>query len=51
MKDRSRRSFDKVFKLMVLELHKSGKSSNEIGRDKVSQGIGSGGDKEACGGL
>lgn len=33
MKKRERRSFDKAFKLMVVELHKSGKSSNEISRD------------------
>jgi transposase len=33
MNDRSRRTFDKAFKVMVVELHKSGKSSNEIGRD------------------
>tara|TARA_R110002020_G_scaffold282383_1_gene498084 strand:- start:331 stop:648 length:318 start_codon:yes stop_codon:yes gene_type:complete len=33
MKKRERRSFDKDFKLMVVELHKSGKSSNEISRE------------------
>lgn len=33
MNNRSRRAFDKAFKLMVVELHKSGKSSREIGRD------------------
>jgi transposase len=33
MNDRTRRSFDKEFKKMVVELHKSGKSSNEIGRE------------------
>jgi len=32
MKNRERRTFDKAFKVMVVELHKSGKSSNEIGR-------------------
>lgn len=31
MKEGTRRSFDKEFKKMVVELHKSGKSSNEIG--------------------
>lgn len=30
---RERRSFDKAFKLMVVELHKNGKSSREISRD------------------
>lgn len=33
MKNRERRSFDKAFKLMVVELHKNGKSSREISRD------------------
>jgi transposase len=33
MNDKSRRTFDKAFKLMVVELHRSGKSSREIGRD------------------
>jgi len=33
MNKRERRSFDKAFKLMVVELHKSGKSSREISRD------------------
>jgi transposase len=33
MKDRTRRRFDKQFKKMAVELHKSGKSSNEIGRE------------------
>lgn len=33
MKDRTRRSFDKEFKKMVVELHKSGKSSYEIARE------------------
>ena len=33
MKKRERRSFDKNFKLMVMELHK-GKSSREIGREQ-----------------
>lgn len=33
MNDRLRRTFDKTFKLMVVKLHKSGKSSNEIGRE------------------
>jgi transposase len=33
MKDRSRRSFGKESKKMVVELHKCGKSSNEIGME------------------
>jgi|TARA_R110002126_G_C10374997_1_gene493737 transposase len=33
MNKRERRSFDKAFKLMVVELHKSGKSSRDISRD------------------
>ena len=33
MEKRERRSFDKAFKLMVVELHKSGKSSRDISRD------------------
>jgi len=33
MKDKTGRSFDKQFKKMVVELHKSGKSSNEIGSE------------------
>jgi transposase len=33
MNDRSRRTYDKAFKVMVVELHKSGKSSREISRD------------------
>jgi transposase len=33
MKDKTRRSFDKEFKEMVVKLHKTGKSSNEIGRE------------------
>jgi transposase len=33
MKEGTRRSFDKEFKKMVVELHKSGKSSNEIGSE------------------
>lgn len=33
MDKRERRSFDKDFKLMVVELHRSGKSSREISRD------------------
>ena len=33
MNDRSRRTFDKAFKVMVVELHKNGKSSGEISRD------------------
>jgi|TARA_R110002126_G_scaffold22073_1_gene79131 transposase len=33
MNDRSRRIFDKAFKVMVVELHKNGKSSREISRD------------------
>lgn len=33
MKKRERRSFDKAFKLMVVELYKNGKSSTEIGRE------------------
>jgi transposase-like protein len=33
MNDRSRRTFDKAFKVMVVELHKNGKSSREISRD------------------
>src|SRR5690606_29146216 len=30
---RTRRSFDKAFKLMVVELHKTGKSFTEVGRE------------------
>jgi len=33
MKKRERRSFDKAFKLMVVELHNSGKSFRAIGRE------------------
>lgn len=33
MKKRERRSFDKAFKLMVVELYQSGKPSTEIGRE------------------
>jgi transposase len=33
MEKKSRRIFDKSFKLMVVELHSSGKSSREIGRE------------------
>jgi transposase len=33
MNDRSRRTFDKAFKVMVVELHKNGKSSREISHD------------------
>lgn len=33
MEERTRRSFDKEFKRMVVELHKSGKSSIELGRE------------------
>lgn len=33
MEKKERRSFDKAFKLMVVELHKSGKSSRDISRD------------------
>jgi transposase len=33
MKKREGRSFDKAFKLMVVQLHRSGKSSTEIGRE------------------
>jgi transposase len=33
MEKRERRSFDKAFKLMVAELHQSGKPSTEIGRE------------------
>jgi hypothetical protein len=33
MNDRTRRSFDMEFKRMVVELHKSGISSREIGRE------------------
>ena|SRR6056297_401372 len=33
MKNRTRRTFDKSFKLMIVELHQSGKSSREIARD------------------
>ncbi|MEB2774974.1 DDE-type integrase/transposase/recombinase [Algoriphagus sp. D3-2-R+10] len=34
MKKGGGRSFDKVFKLIVVELHKSGKSSSEISRER-----------------
>lgn len=33
MKKRERRSFDQAFKLMVVELHRNGKSSHQIGRE------------------
>lgn len=33
MKEGTRKSFYKEFKKMVVELHKYGKSSNEIGRE------------------
>jgi len=33
MKKRERRSFDKAFQLVVVVLHKSGKTSREIGRE------------------
>ncbi len=33
MKERTRRKFDKAFKLMLVELHKTGKSFGEIARD------------------
>jgi len=33
MNKRERRSFDKTFKLIVVELHKSGKFSKDISRD------------------
>jgi transposase len=33
MKERTRRKFDKAFKLMVVELHKRGKSTGEIAHD------------------
>ena len=33
MNDRQRRAFDKAFNLMVVELNKSGKPPNEIGRE------------------
>jgi len=33
MEERTRRSFDKEFKRMVVELHKNGKSSNELEKE------------------
>lgn len=33
MENKPRRTFDKSFKLMIVELHQSGKSSREISRD------------------
>jgi transposase len=33
MNNRTRRTFDKSFKLMIVELHQSGKSSREIARE------------------
>lgn len=33
MEKKSRRIFDKSFKLMVVDLHRNGKSSREIGRE------------------
>jgi len=33
MENKTRRTFDKTFKLMIVELHQSGKSSREIARD------------------